>query len=454
MESPSIFDRINQWMRRSVGLKLAMIGFLVLILLIPAGYVLDLIVMRRGTRDEAIKEVSSKWGQSQVVTGPVLNIPYKFRREERGRLVEEIRRVHILPEQLDIVSQVDTETRYRGIFQVVLYTAQVYIKGHFNSPDLGNLSIADQDVMWNEAYISVGLTDMKGIKDSLNLNWNGIAFPFNPGIADHDIVNSGISVKVPLQGKHPEAGKYSFGFNLNLKGSDRLEFIPLGKETTAEVKSTWPDPSFVGTFLPETRAIDDKGFKAQWKVLQLNRNYPQQWVDRDRAAEEYQRADNPYSVKESAFGVQLIIPADQYQQTLRSAKYAVLFILLTFLAFFFIESWSRIRIHALQYLLAGCALIVFYLLLLSLSEHMSFNAAYWISSLSVIVMLSAFGRGIFQQNRLSLVVGLVTAVLYGYLFTLLQLEDYALLVGTCGLFLVLAFIMYLSRRLNRAPEQE
>jgi inner membrane protein len=336
---------------------------------------------------------------------------------------------------------VDTELRYRGIFEVVLFTAQIQARGYFMAPDLENRSIRDEDVLWDDAYVSVGVTDLKGIKDSLNLKWNDVVLPFNPGVNDKDIVKSGISTGVPLSHGQKRDEKYSFSFDLNLRGSDRLEFTPVGKETRADVQSTWPDPSFVGMFLPDQRTVSPKGFQARWKVLQLNRNYPQQWVG------------SAHSVDDSAFGVQLIIPADQYQQTLRSAKYSALFVLLTFLALFFIESWSRIHIHALQYLLAGCALIMFYLLLLSLSEHMSFNAAYWISSVCVVLLLSAFCRGIFRRNRLALVAGVAVAVLYGYLFTLLKLEDYALLAGTCGLFLVLGFIMYLSRRLNREPEQ-
>jgi inner membrane protein len=441
METQSFFDRFNQWMRRSVGLKLAMIGMLVLILLIPADMVERLIYERQGTRDGAIQEVSSKWGQSQIVTGPILNIPFKVHlKGDKGRIIEEMRLAHVLPEQLKIESQVAPEIRYRGIFEVVLYIAGVKVKGNFAPPDMGSRSITDEDIMWDDAYVSVGLTDMKGIKDNINLQWNGTTLPFNPGINDNDVVKSGISVHVPLLHKQKGTENYSFGFDLNLNGSDRLEFIPLGKETLASIQSTWPDPSFVGTFLPEKHTISSQGFQAQWKRLQLNRNYPQQWVG------------NAHSIEESAFGVKLVIPADQYQQTLRSAKYSSLFVLLTFLAFFFIESWSRVRLHALQYLLAGCAIIMFYLLLLSLSEHMSFNAAYWISSLCVILLLAAFGRGIFRKNRLALMVGVVAAVLYGYLFTLLQLADYALLAGTCGLFLILGFIMYLSRRLNQASE--
>jgi inner membrane protein len=441
METQSFFDRFNQWMRRSVGLKLAMIGMLVLIFIIPAEMVESVIIERQGTRNGAIQEVSSKWGQSQIVAGPVLNIPYKVHwKDDKGRTVEEMRQAHFLPEKLEIKSTVDPTTRHRGIFEVVLYTAQIEVLGSFAPPDMGNWSIADEDVRWKEAYVSVGLTDMKGIKDNLSLNWNGTALPFNPGIDNFDVVKSGISVRVPLLRGQKEAENYTFDFNLNLKGSDQLEFIPLGIETIAGIQSTWPDPSFMGMFLPDKPAISPQGFEAHWKVLHLNRNYPQQWVG------------SAHAVEQSAFGVKLIIPADQYQQTLRSAKYSSLFVLLTFLAFFFFESWSRVRLHALQYLLAGCALIMFYLLLLSLSEHMSFNAAYWISSLCVILLLAAFGRGIFRKNRLALMVGLVAAVLYGYLFTLLQLADYALLAGTCGLFLVLGFIMYLSRRLNQASE--
>jgi inner membrane protein len=441
MEQQSIIDRFNQWMRQSVGLKLVMIGMLVLILLAPEAMVESLISERQNTRNGAIEEVSSKWARGQIVTGPILNIPYKTHREDKGRVIEERDRAHILPDKLEITSRVDYERHHRGIYEVILYTAQIHVQGQFAPPDLRNLSIADEDAMWNDAYVSVGLTDMKGIKDNLNLKWNDLTLPFNSGINDNDIVKSGVSVRVPLSHGQKQSENYNFSFDLNIKGSDRLEFTPLGNETNVVVRSAWPDPSFVGVSVPDQSTITSEGFEAHWKVLQMNRTYPQKWHG------------SAHSVQESAFGVRLIITADQYQQTLRSARYEVLFVLLTFLAFFFIESWSKIRIHALQYLLVGCALIMFYLLLLSLSEKLlSFKGAYLISSVCIVLMLSAFARGIFRQNRLALMAGLATAVLYGYLYTLLQLVDYALLAGVCGLLVVLGIIMYLSRRLNQPSE--
>ncbi|HTI08984.1 MAG TPA: cell envelope integrity protein CreD, partial [Puia sp.] len=231
-------------------------------------------------------------------------------------------------------------------------------------------------------------------------------------------------------------GPLEFSTTVKLKGSGNLLFVPVGKETRAEAASSWADPSFTGSFLPDVRTVKDSGFVADWRVLYLNRNYPQQWKE------------GVYELTKAAFGVSLIVPVDTYQQTTRSVKYAILIILLTFTAFFLIE-WIYARaIHSLQYVLVGFALCLFYTLLLSFAEYIGFNQAYLIAALATIVLIAWYVRSILRSSKMSLFVGLLLALQYGFIFTLIQLQDYALLMGSIGLFLTLAVVMYFSRKIK------
>jgi inner membrane protein len=224
---------------------------------------------------------------------------------------------------------------------------------------------------------------------------------------------------------------------MNLNGSGKVQFVPLGKETTVMIGSTWADPSFIGEFLPTEREVTDIGFTAQWDVQYLNRSYPQLIMENETV-----------DIEASAFGVELLFPADSYQKTERTAKYAVLFIGLAFLAFFLIEILNSLRIHPVQYLLVGVALVVFYTLLLSLSEHIGFGLAYVIASLSLVSVISGYSGSILGSVRLGALMAALTGTLYGFMFVVLQLEDYALLFGSVGLFIVVAITMYMTRRVD------
>jgi len=223
---------------------------------------------------------------------------------------------------------------------------------------------------------------------------------------------------------------------LDLNGSSSLYFIPIGKETNVSLTSAYKTPSFDGAFITDSNIVDNKGFKANWKVLNLNRNFPQEWTN------------SAYNISEAAFGVNLLIPVDHYQKSMRSAKYAIMFILLTFLVFLFTEILNGFKIHPVQYLLVGLALIIFYTLLLSISEHVGFTWAYLISSGAIILLISLYSKTIFKENRLMALLAGILIILYGFLFVILRSEDYALLIGSIGLFIVLCVIMYLSRKIK------
>jgi inner membrane protein len=446
MEKTSFFDRFNTWARKSVTLKLISIAILILLLLIPSAMISSLIYERENIRDNAIKEVSEKWGGHQTIGGPVLTLPYYSRSvDDKGKTYTTIRFAHFLPDELNIDGALTPEKRYRGIYVVVLYNSQLRISGTFSEPDLDVLNIPESDFIFKDAFISTGITDMKGIKENINFNWNDTVYSFNPGIPTHEIFSSGASFPVNLQ----KSGKYNFSFNINLNGSSTINFLPFGKQTNVTLSSTCQSPSFEGYKLPDSRTVDANGFKATWKMTQLNRNYPQQglgsFIGNPDGNEDYNdKSDNTYG----AFGVRLLLPIDEYQKTTRSVKYCLMFIIITFLTFFFVEVLNKKRIHAIQYLLVGFAVCLFYVLLLSISEHLKFNSAYLISCLCILTLVTFYAWHIFKNAKLTAIFSGLLALLYGFFYSLMQLEDYALLLGSAGLFMILATIMYLTRKID------
>ncbi len=446
MEKPSLFEKLNAWARKSIALKLVSIGFLILILLIPAGMLTSLIKERENTRSEAIREVSSKWGYSQTVTGPILTVPYRTAyKDEKGVVRTAKEYAHFLPEALQVTGTIDPHTRYRGIYEVILYQTELVLKGHFSAPDPAGLAIPPADFLWGEAFLSVGIPDMRGIKENMRIRWNDASYDFNPGIATRDVLGSGVSVPIRLDSA---ASTYAFELPVKLNGSSELNFVPVGKTTTVTLQSKWQNPKFEGAFLPDSRQVNAQGFAATWKVLHLNRNYPQQWrgdLSRRSSGEEY---NSPGDLDGSAFGVTLLLPVDEYQKTMRSAKYNVMFIFITFLAFFFVEVLNKKRVHPIQYLLVGFAITLFYILLLSLSEHISFNNAYGLSGTVIIALITFYAHGIFRSNFITGLVAGILTLLYLFFYSLLQLQDYALLMGSLGLLLILAVVMYFSRNID------
>jgi len=228
----------------------------------------------------------------------------------------------------------------------------------------------------------------------------------------------------------------SFSSRISLNGSEQLLFTPVGKQTTVTIQSTWPDPSFTGNQLPDSSSISEKGFQARWKSLSHTRNFPQAWKD------------DTYNLSSASFGADLFIPVNGYQKTMRSVKYAILCILLSFTAFFLIETNNKKSIHPVHYALIGFALILFYTLLLSFSEYIGFNRAYAIATAATVGLITWFVKGLLQSMKLSILLSIVLVLLYSYIFTILQLQDYALLLGSVGLFLTLAVVMYYSRKVQ------
>jgi inner membrane protein len=449
-QQPSLFDRFNNWLRTSVMLKLLIIGILTLILMIPASMLSSLIQERQSTRDEAIREVSSKWGNEQLVGGPVLTLPYQETyQDSKGDKRQRTKYAHFLPENLKIEGKIQPEKRYRGIYVVMLYNTHLSLTGSFRKLNVEALGLKPENINWDKAFVSLGITDLKGIKEAVKLNVNDQLLVVNPGIPNNDILTSGVSAVLPIDKEN-----YNFRCELNLNGSTQLSFLPFGKSTTVSLTSPWASPSFVGEFLPDSRDITTSGFKATWHVLQYNRNFPQQGLgafihDNQEINEEVAADKIPIATNNlPSFGVKLLLPVDEYQKTMRSTKYNIMFIIITFVAFFFVEILNRKRIHPIQYLLVGFAVCLFYLLLLSISEHLSFNWAYLIGCGIILSLVTFYVKYVFQNTKLTMLFSAILALLYAFFYSLLQLEDYSLLLGSVGLVLILGAVMYLTRNIN------
>jgi len=463
-QNKNILDRINESISQSVTFKLISIGILILLLLIPKSMINDLIIEREERMQGTVREVTDKWSRSQTVSGPYLIVPYKKIIEiiDNGEKSFEtvIKHATFLPDELDINSIIIPEERYRGIFKVIVYRAQLTLNGKFPQPDFSKWDIRQEDILWSKAVLNLGLSDLRGIEKEVSLQQGDKSHSFSPGVSEGALTDAGINLSLESTIDHFHESKFTI--NIPLKGSQRLFFVPLGKNTEVKMTSEWKDPSFTGSFLPE-HDIRDNQFEATWKVLHFNRNFPQSWInqnyyiDEDNYRDEvidlaynYPGAATPSKndIGSSKFGVNLLVAADHYQKSLRSSKYGILIITLSFLMFFLIEVTQKLRIHAFQYILIGLALMIFYTLLLSISEHLGFNLAYWISCLSVIGLISFYSSVVLSNRKLGYLLAGSLIMIYGFLFIIIQIETYALLVGSVGLFLILTLTMYYTRKIS------
>jgi inner membrane protein len=426
----------NAWQKSKLIVKGLIIGVLALLLLIPAEFVQNLIKEREARQKEAFTEVSSKWANRQNISGPVLVIPYTKAAKDNSGLPVTIKSfAYFLPDRLSIESAVRPEKRYRSIYEVMLYSSSIKLNGSFFSLPLQKLNLTPADMIWNEAYVCLGITDAKGLKDELQLTWNDSTLSLTPSAINNAVFKEGFISPVTISETTANSA-INFSSQVSLNGSEQLLFTPVGKQTTVQMQSTWPDPSFTGNQLPDSSVISEKGFLARWKSLSHTRNFPQVWKD------------DSYNLSPAAFGADLFIPVNGYQKTMRSVKYAILCILLSFTAFFLIETNNKKSIHPVQYALIGFALILFYTLLLSFSEYIGFNGAYAIATAATVGLITWFVKGLLQSMKLSILLSLVLVLLYSYIFTILQLQDYALLLGSVGLFLTLGVVMYYSKKVQ------
>lgn len=443
----------NVWTRTKVLVKALIIGGIVLILQIPTFFVQDLIKEREQRQKEAIAEVSSKWARKQNIAGPVLVLPYWEYGADSSAKNATKHFAYFLPDTLNINSTVSPEEKYRGIYKVMLYASKINLNGSFGSIAPEKLKIDPKNIIWNEAFAQMSISDIKGLNDDLKLQWNNQSLTLSPDDRQSIAVDNGLSTPLNLTGiedlKHVD-----FSSSMNISGSEELLFTPLGKSTTVDMNAKWPHPSFTGDILPLTSKISNDGFSAKWKSVSQKRSFPQQWKDDAFKIGSITDTGNTslaiaaINISNNAFGADLYVPVNGYQKTTRSVKYSFLCILLTFAAFFLIDTSNKKSVHPFQYGLVGLALVLFYTLLLSFSEYIGFNFSYVVASVATIGLIAWFVKGILNSSRLTIILSVVLLLVYTYVFTILQLQDYALLLGSVGLFITLAIIMHFSKKIQ------
>lgn len=454
MEQKQNTNKFGQWVKTSITARLAMVGILTVVLLIPLSYINSLIRERSYRQNDVVQEINQQWGKDVLVYGPILKLPYKtyakttkFNEKTNTYSTETetiIKHIYIFPELLQAKAEVDTKPLYRGNFESAVYTSSMDFSGHFTKPNLKSKDIEDKDILWNKASFIVKTTNLKGIRGELKINVNKNAYLFETNFnshsqGKHNYLDELESAYINAESLPKSDGlKMDFDFNIIHNGSSFLKIIPIGKTTTLSMESNWADPSFIGEFLPndKTKVITEEGFSSDWKVTHLNRAFSQQYLN-----------EIP-NLNQFAFGTRFLIMVDEFQQSERSAKYGFLVIGLTFLLFFLIQTLSKINIHPFQYLMIGLALTMFYTLLVSISEHSDFLKAYLIAGASVITLITLFSKSILKTWKFPFFIGLSLTALYTFIYTIIQLENYALLVGSIGLFIILALVMFVSRKID------
>lgn len=415
---------------QSMTVKMVLLGILGLMLMIPLALIMEVIRERSQNAESARAEIGNLWASAQTITGPVLNVPGTKVIADDGRYVTTT--MHVLPDDLKVNGVLVPEIRYRGIYESVVYTSDLELSGSFSLTGYDEFN--DYTWQWDKAYISLGVSDNKGISDQADLTIGGRVISARPGAVQTDLFDKGISFLLPLDASQLSAFMGDFTISLGLRGSGSIAFAPVGRSTRVSLTSEWEAPKFTGTFLPAEREVTDTGFTASWTVTHLNRSFPQVWTGKN------------YIPSDDAFGVDLIMESDHYTKAERSAKYGLLFIALTFLVLIIIELRSEKRVHIFYYLLVALALILFFSLLTALSEHIGFNPAYLISSAATIGLLTAFFGSLLRKRWMVLLISGLLTVLYLFIFFLLAMKDYAFLAGNIGLFVLLAVLMLVSAR--------
>ena len=433
----------------SPGFKFLLICGLILILTIPLLLVWGLISEREQRAEGVRQTVAQEWGASQYIDGPLLIVPYTVKRVtgEGDKRVEEVieRRAVFLPKSLKVNGKATTKVLHRSIYDVAVYTGFLDFAGSFAAPDIAEVVADAQSVRWRDAVLAVAISDVSGLKEAASLTIDGgQALAFEPSIGVPAMRGGGIHVRLApaaalfttqraADAAPTGINGFDFKFALALNGSSELTFAPVAQETTVDLTSDWSDPSFTGAFLPNDRTVEPTSFSAKWQIPHLARSVPQSWSLADQDLERM----SPY-----AFGVRFIVPVDFYQIVSRAAKYAMMFLATAFMAVFVLETRSARQVHPVQYLFVGLSMIFFYVLLLSFAEQIGFLSAYLIAAFATGGLLSLYVARVQHSLNKGLIMAGVLFVLYGLLYLILQLEDYALLAGAIAGFVMLAVVMF------------
>lgn len=425
--------RINErpvLFKDSAVLKGLTVFLLIALLLIPLAMIKNIIDERTSTNRETENELINEYGGQQVINGPILVIPYLINSIEKSR-------AYFLPEKLVINGVIEPQVRNRGIYEFLLYTGDLNITGNFKKPDLTSLNNSVDKILWEEAYIEIEISDMKGLREYPVLKINGTDKKMDIELKGSGIFKGGLEAPVDITNI---TENISFNTDISIQGGKSLRFFPSGDETSVLLKSSWDNPSFYGAWLPRQREIiDEEGFSADWNVMSFARNF-----------KSVIREDDFRNINfhENYFGVKLMIPVDIYQMTERCVKYGILFIVLPFLTFFLFEIFSKVKVHPFHYMFVGITACLFFLLLIALSEHISFMFAFVSGVISVCSLITYYSCHFLKSIKRGVVIFPVMSIAYFFMYMMINSQEYALLMGTIGIFCIVAGVMITTRKVD------
>jgi inner membrane protein len=429
--------------------RLGLLVALGLLLLIPLSMVRGLVSERQSRSQEVHREIASKWGESQTIAPPILSVPWtRTTTQKNGKLLREETWIRTYPESLAIDADLETQTRKRSLFEVPVYTVSMDLKGVWNPDDLRKSSPGPEwTPQWTRAVVSVDPGEARSLVRAPNLELAGRGLELSATVPVGGVAGCHLHAKADLSAE--TTARIAFRLQVVQRGSDEIAFVPAAGTTAARLRSDWASPSFQGSFLPDRSTITASGFDATWSVSSLNMEIPMTWRDEDHGGKD-DEDDGDYGATSSpsTFAVSLLEPVDDYDSLDRSMKYGSLVVGLAFLALFVFEAFLDRALHPVQYGLIGLALALFYLLALSISEHLGFDTAYAISASVVTGLVTGYASSVLAGWKRGALLGTGLVALWSFLYTLLKAEDWALLMGSTGLFLILALVMWLTRRID------
>ena len=430
-----MIENVQRSFKNSPSLKVLIILVIALLLLIPRFNIESLVQERKGLQDEVISQIHDQWASEQTFSGPIFTVPYQelLNKGTKNEAIE-TRYVYLLPENLKIDGEIIPEERKINIYKAIVYNSELSFKGDFDLSQIEELQIDSAKIQWDKASVNFGITDPRGITSISNLNYGEEQAAIKPGLSNRQMKFPN-GLHASIKGLQADQS-FPFSGQISLKGSTGLYFTPFAKNTEVNIQSPWKDPGFKGAFLPTERKITDEGFTSTWKILEYNRSLQHVWDNYIETGAKWR------------MGVDLIDQVNIYQKVTRSVKYATLIIALTFTFFFFFEILKKLKIHPIQYTIVGFALLIFYVLLLALSEHMSFGVSFLVSAIGIVSITTYYFYFISKSKAVTTAFGFMFSSIYFFIYVILNIESHSLLIGSLGLFVLIALIMHFTRKID------
>ena len=449
-----MIKNINE-VTKTLGFKIIIIMVLGLLLLIPMTFINSVVKDRIRYQNEAISSIIEPVGDSANIQGVVIAIPYleKFIDSDTKEIGYTRKYIFYMPNEYNVTGDVEVTSLSRGIFKAPIFNSKLNITGRFDkyNAEIYNLDENNTIILYDEAMIILGIGNKKNLMKLPNIliNQNEELKYYEKNInIDLNMFNNKFLYTIS---RDSILNGFDFNITMDIQGGNSLIITPLASENTFKISSKWKDPSFTGGFLPTKREVNNNGFNAEWNIASFNTSFTKYWTS-DENSNRLNNIDNNqyYNSNQESNNVLIsfLLLNDNYQKTSRSVKYAILFIFIPFFVLFLCEVLSKKRIHPVQYILIGIANAIFYLLLLAISEHINFNISYFLSALMVTALTSIYIGYIIKSPRYTISMAIVESLIYIFLFGILQLTDYALLIGTLGLFAVISIAMYFTRNVD------